>query len=123
MAFVIGESCVDLRDRSCIQVCPVDCIYEGDRKLYIHPDECIECGACEPACPTEAIFIEDDAPDGQDWAVADNQAFFADVLPGRDEPLGRVGGARKVGRIGVDTLRVMALPSQASQTTPTSGSS
>ncbi|NKQ57725.1 ferredoxin family protein [Amycolatopsis sp. K13G38] len=55
MAFVIGEPCVDVMDKSCIEECPVDCIYEGERMLYIHPAECIDCGACEPACPMEAI--------------------------------------------------------------------
>lgn len=113
MVFVIGESCVDLQDRSCTQVCPVDCIYEGDRKLYINPDECIDCGACEPACPAQAIFIDDDAPDGEEWAIADNRTFFTDVLVGRSEPLGKPGGSRKLGRIGVDTLHVVALPRRA----------
>jgi NAD-dependent dihydropyrimidine dehydrogenase PreA subunit len=55
MAFVIGEPCVDVMDKSCVEECPVDCIYEGDRMLYIHPTECIDCGACEPVCPVEAI--------------------------------------------------------------------
>jgi NAD-dependent dihydropyrimidine dehydrogenase PreA subunit len=55
MAFVIGEPCVDVKDKSCIEECPVDCIYEGERMLYIHPAECIDCGACEPVCPVEAI--------------------------------------------------------------------
>lgn len=55
MAFVIGDPCVDVMDRSCIEECPVDCIYPGERMLYIHPDECIDCAACEPVCPVEAI--------------------------------------------------------------------
>ena len=52
--------CVDLKDRACVDECPVDCIYEGERMLYIHPDECVDCGACEPVCPVEAIYYEDD---------------------------------------------------------------
>ncbi len=74
MAYVITQPCVDVMDKSCVDVCPVDCIHfeEGtDRKLYIDPDECIDCGACEPACPVSAIFAEDDLP-------AD-QAFYAEV--------------------------------------------
>ena len=66
MTYVIAEPCVDLLDISCVEVCPVDCIHyeEGtDRKLYIDPDECIDCGACEPVCPVTAIFAEDDVPD------------------------------------------------------------
>ncbi len=56
MTYVIALPCVDLKDRACVDECPVDCIYEGDRMLYIHPDECVDCGACEPVCPVEAIF-------------------------------------------------------------------
>ena len=53
---------MDILDRACVEECPVDCIYEGDRMLYIHPDECVDCGACEPVCPVEAIYYEDDLP-------------------------------------------------------------
>jgi len=66
MADVICEPCLDVMDKACVEVCPVDCIHyeEGvDRKLYIDPDECIDCGACEPVCPVTAIFAEDDVPD------------------------------------------------------------
>ena len=66
MTYVITEPCIDVLDLSCVEVCPVDCIHyeEGtDRKLYIDPDECIDCGACEPVCPVTAIFAEDDVPD------------------------------------------------------------
>ena len=62
MTYVIAQPCVDVKDRACVDECPVDCIYEGERTLYIHPDECVDCGACEPVCPTEAIFYEDDLP-------------------------------------------------------------
>ena len=66
MTYVITEPCIDLLDISCVEVCPVDCIHYGegtDRKLYIDPDECIDCGACEPVCPVTAIFAEDDVPE------------------------------------------------------------
>jgi NAD-dependent dihydropyrimidine dehydrogenase PreA subunit len=62
MAYVIAEPCIDVLDTACVSVCPVDCIHyeEGvDRKLYIDPNECIDCGACEPECPVNAIFPED----------------------------------------------------------------
>ena len=62
MTYVIAQPCVDLKDRACVDECPVDCIYEGKRMLYIHPDECVDCGACEPVCPVEAIYYEDDTP-------------------------------------------------------------
>ncbi len=68
MTYVIGEPCVDVLDRACVEECPVDCIYEGERMLYIHPDECVDCGACEPVCPVEAIYYEDDLPD--QWKVS-----------------------------------------------------
>ena len=68
MTYVIAEPCIDVLDRACVDECPVDCIYEGERALYIHPDECVDCGACEPVCPVEAIFYEDDVPDEWiDW--------------------------------------------------------
>ena len=84
---------VDVKDKSCIEECPVDCIYEGDRMLYIHPDECVDCGACEPVCPVEAIFYEDDVPAQWKDFTATNAAFFTEG----DDPLGSPGGAAKVG--------------------------
>src|SRR3989442_12902100 len=68
MTYVITDPCIDVLDKSCVEVCPVDCIHyeEGvDRKLFIDPDECIDCGACEPVCPVTAIFAEDDVPPDQ----------------------------------------------------------
>jgi NAD-dependent dihydropyrimidine dehydrogenase PreA subunit len=65
MAFVITEPCMDVMDQACIRVCPVACIHFDagkDRKLYIHPDECIDCGACEPVCPVKAIYADFDLP-------------------------------------------------------------
>ena len=86
MAYIIAEPCVDVMDRACVEVCPVDCIYEadattlaeGDRRpmLYIHPEECIDCGACEPECPVEAIFAEEDMPEDQDRFVEINTKYF-----------------------------------------------
>ena len=65
MPFVIAEPCIDVKDKACVGVCPVACINfdkDKDRKLYIDPGECIDCGACEPVCPVEAIFAELDLP-------------------------------------------------------------
>ena len=67
MPYVITEACINTKDKSCVDVCPVDCIYEGPEMLYIQPDECIDCGACEPECPTTAIFEESELP--TKWAV------------------------------------------------------
>ena len=66
MPYVITEACKSTKDRACVDVCPVDCIYEGPEQLYIHPDECIDCGACEPECPVNAIFPEESLP--PEWA-------------------------------------------------------
>jgi NAD-dependent dihydropyrimidine dehydrogenase PreA subunit len=112
MTYVIGQPCVDVLDRACVDECPVDCIYEGRRSLYIHPDECVDCGACEPVCPVEAIYYEDDLPEPLMPYVADNAAFFSEVLIGRDAPLGSPGGAARFAAIGVDTPLVAGLPHQ-----------
>ncbi len=98
MAYIIAEPCVDVRDKACVDECPVDCIYEGDRTLYIHPTECIDCAACEPACPVEAIFYADDLPEEWSQFRAWNADFFGAAVTGLSEP----GGADKVGRVGID---------------------
>ena len=111
MTYVIAEPCIDVLDRACVEECPVDCIYEGARALYIHPDECVDCGACEPACPVEAIFYEDDVPPAWSAFTADNAAFFTEPLPGVAAPLDSPGGASKLGPVGVDTPLVAGYPS------------
>ena len=65
MTFVVTEPCIKCKYTDCVDVCPVDCFHEGKNFLVIDPDECIDCGACEPECPTSAIFAEDDVPDDQ----------------------------------------------------------
>jgi NAD-dependent dihydropyrimidine dehydrogenase PreA subunit len=110
MTYVIGSACVDVVDKSCVQDCPVDCIYEGDRAMYINPDECVDCGACAFICRMDAIYFESDLPEDQQRFVADNAAFFTEVLPGRDAPLGSPGGATAPGRVGVGTPFVASLP-------------
>ena len=67
------------KDRACVDECPVDCIYEGKRMLYIHPDECVDCGACEPVCPVETIFYEDDTPEQWKDYYKANVEFFDDL--------------------------------------------
>lgn len=63
MTYIIAEPCIDIKDRSCVDVCPVDCIHEAGRILVIDPEECIDCGACEPECPWQAIFEEPAVPE------------------------------------------------------------
>ncbi|MFI7062401.1 indolepyruvate ferredoxin oxidoreductase subunit alpha [Kribbella sp. NPDC050124] len=105
MSYVIGSDCIDVLDRSCVEVCPVDCIYVGGRKSYINGNECIDCGACEVECPVEAIVVDRVARKDPALKVHldDSRAFFEVPLPGRDEPLGDPGGAQKLGEVGVDT--------------------
>ena len=105
VTYVIALPCVDVKDRACIDECPVDCIYEGERSLYIHPDECVDCGACEPVCPVEAIYYEDDLPEM--WAdyYKANVEFFDDI--------GSPGGAAKIGVIPKDHPVIAVLPPQA----------
>jgi len=94
MTYIIAEPCVSTCDTACVEVCPVDCIHgpfdkegcgdeakeEGfdptDKMLYIHPDECIDCGACEPECPVEAIFEEDAVPEEWSKFIKMNYDFF-----------------------------------------------
>ena len=94
MPYVIASACIDVNDKACVDECPVDCIYEGVRKSYINPKECIDCGACEPVCPVEAITQDRRVADGDEPFVEDNATFFDVVLAGRDAPLGMPGGAR-----------------------------
>ena len=94
MPYVISSACTTSKDRTCVEVCPVDCIYEAADQLYIHPTECIECGACEPECPVEVITFTDE---GDDLARADR--FFSVALPGRDAPLGSPSGAARLGLV------------------------
>jgi NAD-dependent dihydropyrimidine dehydrogenase PreA subunit len=102
MTFVIALPCVDLLDKTCIDECPVDCIYEGQRMLYIHPDECVDCGACVPVCPVDAISYEAEVPTEWKDFYWINAGFFTN--------LGSPGGARQVGKIRGDHPAVAALP-------------
>jgi len=65
MTFVVTESCIRCKYTDCVEVCPVDCFYEGPNFLVINPDECIDCALCEPECPVNAIYSEDELPEGQ----------------------------------------------------------
>ncbi|MEJ2361695.1 MAG: ferredoxin family protein [Gammaproteobacteria bacterium] len=64
MTYVVTDNCIRCKYTDCVEVCPVDCFHEGPNFLVIDPDECIDCTLCEPECPAEAIFAEDDVPDG-----------------------------------------------------------
>ncbi|MCP5419891.1 MAG: ferredoxin family protein [Gammaproteobacteria bacterium] len=80
MTFVVAENCIKCKYTDCVEVCPVDCFHEGPNFLVIDPDECIDCTLCEPECPAEAIFAEDDIPEGQEHFLEIN-AELAKVWP------------------------------------------
>ena len=84
MTYVITEPCVDVKDTACVDVCPVDCIhptadsddFENQNQLFIDPAECIDCGVCEPECPVEAIFIDEDVPEEWEHFIELNADYF-----------------------------------------------
>jgi NAD-dependent dihydropyrimidine dehydrogenase PreA subunit len=92
VTYVITDACVDVMDRTCISECPVDCIYEGSRSLYINPDECIDCGACEVVCPVTAIVADFDI---------ENAAQAASLQRARETfaHLGPLSGAKGFGHL------------------------
>ena len=90
MSYVITSPCIGTKDRSCVEVCPVDCIHDDgdeDLMLYIDPAECIDCGACEPACPVTAIFAEDDVPDAESAYKEINTLWYKDKEEARNKVL------------------------------------
>ena len=106
MAYVIAEPCIGTKDTACVDVCPVDCIhprkdeqqFAGEPQLYIHPAECIDCGACVPVCPVTAIFYEDDVPAEWKNYTPINAEFFNPDVSG----IGSPGGAAQVGPVDKD---------------------
>ena len=95
VTFVITQPCIDTTDQSCVEVCPVDCIHfeEGaDRMLYINPVECIDCGACQPACPVSAIFPDNEVPDDQQAYTPINELWYSDPAAARAQVQGLAGG-------------------------------
>ena len=78
MPYVITDPCVGVKDKSCVAVCPVDCIHgtDTDDQLFINPVECIDCGLCEPECPVDAIFMEDEVPEKWKSFIQLNAAYF-----------------------------------------------
>jgi ferredoxin len=78
MTYIVAEPCIGVKDHACVDVCPVECFYEGPDMLYIHPEECIDCGACIPECPVAAIFEESDTPEQWKSYIAKNAEPFKD---------------------------------------------
>jgi NAD-dependent dihydropyrimidine dehydrogenase PreA subunit len=91
MTYVITSTCIDVKDGTCQKVCPVECIYEGGRMMYIQPDECISCGVCLSVCPVQAIYDEGDVPASEAPFTAANSEFFGAAVTGWGAP----GGANE----------------------------
>lgn len=89
MTFVVTEACIKCKYTDCVEVCPVDCFHEGENFLVIDPDECIDCTLCEPECPVEAIYSEDELPEGQEHFIALNEELSQDwpvITEAKDPP-------------------------------------
>ena len=95
MTYIVNGSCIRCKYMDCVEVCPVDCFYEGENMLVIHPDECIDCGVCEPECPVDAIK-PDSEPGLEKWLEINTQ--YAQVWPNitikREPPPGRANPTR-----------------------------
>ncbi|MGI9332664.1 MAG: ferredoxin [Gammaproteobacteria bacterium] len=111
MTYVIGETCIDVKDGECTLVCPVECIYEGGRMFYIQPDECVNCGLCVSICPVEAIFDERELPASWQRFTHINREFFGPEVTGWGAP----GGLTQEFRTGRDHPQVAAMPSQGNE--------
>ena len=101
MTYIVKDACIRCKYMDCVEVCPVDCFYEGENMLVIHPDECIDCGVCEPECPVEAIVPDtDDDPDGK-WLQLNTK--FASLWPNitvKGEPPGDADAmAKETGKL------------------------
>lgn len=88
MTYVVTSTCIDVKDGICQKVCPVECIYEGGRMMYIQPDECINCGICVSVCPVQAIYEDVDVPEAEQPFIAANVEFFASGVTGWGAPGG-----------------------------------
>ena len=108
MTYVVTDNCIRCKYMDCVEVCPVDCFYEGENFLVIHPDECISCGLCESVCPVAAIYPRDRLPDGLAFFEEVNREFFA--MTG----IGSPGGANQIGVLTCDHPRVASAPEMGS---------
>ena len=88
MTYVVTETCIKCKYMDCVEVCPVDCFYVGANMLVIHPDECIDCGACIPECPVDAIFADTDVPEEEEHWIERNaeESVDAEIAEG-DSPV------------------------------------
>jgi ferredoxin len=88
MTYVVGEACIKCKYMDCVEVCPVDCFYEGENMLVIHPDECIDCGVCEPECPAEAIKPDTEPDAAEKWGELNREyaTLWPNITRKKDAP-------------------------------------
>ena len=79
MTYIVNDMCIKCKLMDCVEICPVDCFYEGENMIVINPDECIDCGACIPECPVEAIFADTDVPEEEEAWVERNEVEAPDL--------------------------------------------
>lgn len=96
MAHVITAACIDVKDGACVACCPVDCIYEGARMFYIHPDECIDCGLCLSVCPVDAIHEDGRLPPSLSHFLVANRDYFGPDVSALGRPGCAEGNARDI---------------------------
>ena len=106
LPYVIASACIDVKDGACLTACPVDCIYEGGRMMYIQPDECINCGLCLSVCPVMAIYTDDTLPKAETGFLAVNAQFFGSSVTGWGSP----GGADADHKTALDHPTVATWP-------------
>ena len=89
MTYIVNDNCIKCKYTDCVEVCPVDCFYEGENMLVLHPDECIDCGACIPECPVDAIFADTDVPDEEEEWIDRNadESVDAEIAEGESPVL------------------------------------
>ena len=96
MTYVVTDNCQDCRFTDCVAVCPVECFHADEKMLYIDPDECIDCGACEPECPVSAIFEDGQVPDDQqDWIQKNADAAGLELITDKTDPLPTADARKK----------------------------
>ena len=117
MTYVVVENCIKCKYLDCVEVCPVDCFYEGENMLVIHPDECIDCGVCEPECPAEAIK-PDTEPDLAFWLKLN--ADYAKILAEHNQQEGRAARREGIRRSSPINLPSSSRPSRGRATRPKS---
>ena len=102
MTFVVTENCIKCKYTDCVEVCPVDCFHEGPNFLVIDPEECIDCTLCEPECPIEAIYPEDDLPEGQEHFIKLNAELSLEwpvITEMKDHPADAAEWEGKTGKL------------------------